>query len=77
MIWLLVGIALGALLFGRPAYRAARLQRARSDWKGAAAVHKSARATFWTRLGEFVAAAIGPAAVLLIAYVLYRIGRPR
>lgn len=73
--WLIFGLILGALFAGRPAYRAARLDRARSDWRGAAAVHKSARAAFWARLREFVAAALGPAALLVVAYVLYRIGR--
>lgn len=77
MTGVIVGAVLGALLIGVPSARWARLQRAKSDWDGAAKLHRNARAGFWRALGAFTRAAIGPAAALLVVYALYRIGQQR
>lgn len=77
MTWLAIGVVLGALLFGVPSARWARLQRAKSDWDGAARLHRSARSNFWRALGAFGRAAVGPVATLVFLYMLYRIGRSR
>jgi hypothetical protein len=66
---------LGALLIGVPAARYERTRRARKDWVGLRAAHRSARSAFWSALGAFIGAAFGPAAAVLVLYVLYRIGR--
>jgi len=70
-----IGLVIGALLIGVPAARYERTRRARKDWVGLRAAHRSARSAFWSALGAFLGAAFGPAAVVIVAYVLYRIGR--
>lgn len=77
MSGLLVGLIIGAMLIGVPAARYQRTVRARSDWVGAARVHRSARQTFWRELGGLAAAAVGPFLVLIVLYVLFRIGQHR
>ena len=72
---LLVGVILGALLIGVPSARYARMQRARSDWRGAAKLHRTARSVFWATLGAFLRAAVGPLLVGAVLFGLYLLGR--
>lgn len=74
---LLVGVLLGALLIGVPSARWARLQRAKSDWDGAARLHRGARAGFFRALGAFLRAAAGPLLVGAVLLGLYLLGRQR
>lgn len=71
MTGVVIGLIIGAALVGIPAARYQRTARARSDWVGAARVHRVARKTFWRELGGFLAAA---GLVVLALSVLYWIG---
>lgn len=75
MTGVVIGLIIGALLIGVPAARYERTRRARKDWVGLRAAHRTARSAFWSALGAFLGAALGPAAFIVVAYVLYRIGR--
>ena len=77
MSGLLVGLFIGALVFGGLAVKYEQARRARQDWVGAARVHRSARSAFWRALGKLVAAAVGPFLVVGTLYVLFRIGQHR
>lgn len=68
MTGVVIGLIIGAVLIGVPAARYQRTTRARSDWVGAARVHKAARQTFWRELGGLVGAAVGPFLVLIILW---------
>ena len=70
-----VAFLLGALVIGVPSARYAKLQRARSDWRGAAKLHRTARAVFWATLGAFLRAAVGPLLVGAVLFGLYLLGR--
>jgi hypothetical protein len=65
---IVVGLIIGAFLIGVPAARYQRTTRARSDWVGAARVHKAARQTFWRELVGFIGAAAGRFLVLIILW---------
>lgn len=71
MTGVLIGLLIGAALVGIPAARYQRTVRARSDWVGAARVHRTARRTFWRELGGFLGAGVP---IVLVLAVLYWIG---
>lgn len=65
---MVIGLIIGATLIGIPAARYQRTVRARSDWVGAARVHRAARKTFWRELGGLLGAAVVPVIVLAVLY---------
>jgi hypothetical protein len=68
MTGVVIGLLIGAFLIGVPAARYQRTARARTDWVGAARVHKAARRTFWRELGGLLGAAVVPVIVLVVLY---------